>query len=113
MAIIRTVNGKFVAVLERQYSSKRRQIMKKFIISALAISVFFIGLGALVQNTGAKLKSDDKALALVAKARQALGGDAAIRSVQSLRIVGSTTRKFNADGEARSVTGDTEIAFQF
>jgi len=87
--------------------------MKRFFISALAVAIFFVGLGALVDKTGAKFKSDDKALALVAKARQALGGDAAIKRVQSLRIVGSTSKKINADGEARTITGDTEIALQF
>jgi hypothetical protein len=83
--------------------------MKKILFSALAVSVFFTGIGALVQETAAKFTSDEKALAQVAKTRQALGGDAAIRGIQSLRIVGSTTRTFK--GETKS--GDTEIAMQF
>lgn len=87
--------------------------MKRFIISTLAVAVFFVGLGALVERTGAKLKSDDKALELVAKARQAIGGDTAIKGIQSLHIVGTTTRKITADGEARTISGDTEIAMQF
>lgn len=87
--------------------------MKRFILSALAVSIFFVGLGALVDKTRAKFKSDEKALELVAKARQALGGDDAIKRIQALKITGTTTRKFNADGEVKTVSGDTEIAMQF
>ena len=53
--------------------------MKRFIFSILCVSVFFIGVGSLVERTGAKFKSDEKALALIDKARQAIGGDAAVR----------------------------------
>ena len=84
--------------------------MKRFIISILTVSVFFLGLGALVENTSAKFKSDDKALALIAKARQAIGGDAAIAGVQGMRIVGRTTRTIETEGKSRIESGETEIA---
>ena len=87
--------------------------MKRFILSTLAITVFFLGLGSLVERTGAKFKSDDKALALIAKARAALGGDTAIANIQSLRILGRTTKTFKVDGTERTHSGDTEIAMQF
>lgn len=87
--------------------------MKRFIFSILCMAVFFIGLGALVEKTGAKFKSDEKALALIAKARQAIGGDTAISSVKSLSIAGRTTRSFKIDGAVKSEDGDTEIALQF
>ena len=87
--------------------------MKKFIFSILCVSVFFIGVGALVEKTGAKFKSDEKALALIAKARVAIGGDSAINVVQSMRIVGATTKTFKLDGTTRTEQGETEIAFQF
>lgn len=87
--------------------------MKRFIFSILCVAVFFIGLGALVEKTGAKFKSDEKALALVAKARQAIGGDAAVSSVKSLSIVGRTTHSFKIDGAVHSEDGETEIALQF
>ena len=87
--------------------------MKRFILSTLAVTVFFLGLGSLVERTGAKFKSDDKALALIAKARAALGGDAALANIQSLRIVGRTTKTFKVDGAERTHSGDTEIAMQF
>ena len=87
--------------------------MKRFIFSILCVSVFFIGVGSLVERTGAKFKSDEKALALIAKARQAIGGDAAVSSVQSMVIVGNTTRQMKLNGVAQPQTGETEIALQF
>lgn len=90
-----------------------RLIMKKFIIAVSCVSVFFIGLGALVEKTGAAFKSDEKALELVRKARLAMGGENALASVKSLRIVGQTTRSITVDGVARAEQGETEIALQF
>ncbi|HRI03661.1 MAG TPA: hypothetical protein PLL77_07955 [Pyrinomonadaceae bacterium] len=87
--------------------------MKRFIFSILCVSVFFIGVGSLVERTGAKFKSDEKALALIAKARQAIGGDAAVSSVQSMVIVGKTTRQMKINGVAQPQEGETEIAVQF
>ena len=86
--------------------------MKRFAITILTVAVFFVGLGALVDNVGAKFKSDEKALDLVRKARIAIGGDAAINAVQSMRIVGQTTRTVKVDGADRSEQGETEIALQ-
>jgi hypothetical protein len=84
--------------------------MKRFILSILAVTVFFIGVGALVQNTGARFKSDEKALDLIQKARQAIGGDTAIAAIQSMHIVGHSVRSFKADGAQRTAEGETEIA---
>src|SRR5258708_1848083 len=86
--------------------------MNRFIISILCASVFFIGVGALVDTAGAKFKSDEKALELVRQARLAIGGDSAINGVQSLRIVGQTTRNLKIDGVERAESGETEIALQ-
>jgi len=86
--------------------------MKRFITAVLFASVFFIGLGAIVKTTGAKFKSDEKALDLIRKARQAIGGDNAIAGVQSLRIVGRTTKTFKIDGTERTEEGETQIAMQ-
>jgi hypothetical protein len=86
--------------------------MKRFFFSILCVSVFFLGLGALVEKTGAKFKSDERALDLVSKARQALGGDSALNAVQSLRIVGQTTHTVKIDGTEKTHQGDTEIALQ-
>jgi len=84
--------------------------MKRFIFTVLAVSVFFAGLSALIEKVGARFKSDEKALALIQQARQAIGGDAAIGSIQSLRIVGDTSRTFNINGTPRTEKGETEIA---
>jgi hypothetical protein len=86
--------------------------MKRFIVSALCISLFFLGLGALIEKVGARLKSDEKALALIKAARAAIGGDDAIAGVQSLRIKGTTTHTFKLDGAERTENGETEIAMQ-
>ncbi len=86
--------------------------MKRFIFSVLAVSVFFLGLGALVEKTGAKFKSDEKALDLVRKARVAIGGDAAINAVQSMTIVGRSTHKIKVGGVESTQEGETEIAMQ-
>lgn len=84
--------------------------MKRFIFSIFAVSVFFLGVGALVEQTGAKFKSDERALELVRKARVAIGGDSAVAAVQSLHIVGKTTQVIKINGEDRQQTGETEIA---
>ena len=86
--------------------------MKRFFVSVLFAAVFFVGLGALVENVGAKFRSDEKALALINAARTAIGGDSAVAAVQSLRVTGRATRTFKIDGAERSDTGDTEIALQ-
>jgi hypothetical protein len=89
------------------------KFMKKFALTVVGAAVFFTGLGAIVENAGAKGKSDERALELVRKARLAIGGDAAINGVQSMRIVGQTTRSIKLDGAERSEQGETEIALQF
>lgn len=86
--------------------------MKKFIISVLCVSVFFIGLGSLIEQAGAKFNSDEKALALIAKARQAIGGDANIKNVRSMTIIGNTTHTFVTDGFTRTEPGSFEINFE-
>lgn len=42
--------------------------MKKFIFSILCVSVFFIGLGGLINQVGAKFKSDERALEIIKQA---------------------------------------------
>jgi hypothetical protein len=86
--------------------------MKRFIFSILSVSVFFLGVGALVDNVGAKFKSDEKALDLIRKARVAIGGDSALAGVQSMIINGRTTQTIRVNGTARTEQGETEIAMQ-
>ena len=86
--------------------------MKRFFTMILFVSVLFIGLGFLIEKAGAKFKSDEKALALIRAARQAIGGDSAIAGVQSLRIVGQTTQTVSINGAAQTEQGETEIALQ-
>jgi hypothetical protein len=86
--------------------------MKKFIISILCVAVFFMGLGSLVQNVGAKFKSDERALELVRLARIAIGGEEAITNVRSLSINGKQTMTFNHNGTSTENIGDVEIALQ-
>lgn len=86
--------------------------MKKFSIMVLSVSVFFVGLGGLVDKAGAKFKSDERALAIIAQARQAIGGEAAIKNVRSMTIVGNAEQTFRVDGAARTETGNLEINLQ-
>jgi hypothetical protein len=86
--------------------------MKKFIISILCVAVFFTGLGSLVQNVGAKFKSDERALELVRRARIAIGGEESITNVKSLSINGKQTMTFNVGGASSENIGEVEIALQ-
>lgn len=87
--------------------------MKKLVTSVLFVSVFFIGLSSIVREVGAKFKNDQKALALIAAARQAIGGEDNIRGVQSMTIVGTTTNFVEKDGVPSTQLGGTEINFEF
>ncbi len=87
--------------------------MKKFFFSIFLASVFFMGVGSLVQNATATFKSDERALALLQKARLALGGEGSLAGVNSLVVKGKTTRTFRAEGTERLEGGDMEIALQF
>ena len=86
--------------------------MKRFIVSILCVTVFCVGLGALVEKAGATFKSDEKALGLIRQARLALGGEQSIADVRSMIIKGNTTLTFKADGASRTEQGETEIAIQ-
>lgn len=86
-------------------------VMKRFVYSILVVTVFFLGVGALVERTGARFKSDEKALELIRKARIAIGGESAIANIQSMRITGKTTQNIKLNGVDKSETGETEIAF--
>jgi hypothetical protein len=86
--------------------------MKRFIVTVLCVSVFFIGLGTLVENVGAKFKSDEKALALIVQARQAIGGEQSLAAVRSMTITAKATKTFEVEGVARTEQGDVEINMQ-
>lgn len=86
--------------------------MKRFIISILSVTVFCVGLGSLVDNVGARFKSDEKALALIRQARLAIGGDQTIAEIRSMIIRGNTTTTFKTGSDVRSEPGETEIAMQ-
>ncbi|HKP71070.1 MAG TPA: hypothetical protein VJV05_17415 [Pyrinomonadaceae bacterium] len=86
--------------------------MKRFFVSVLFVTVFCIGLGALVERTTAKFKSDEKALAIIKQARAAIGGDPSIADVRSMIIKGNTSVTLKFDGTTRTEQGETEIALQ-
>lgn len=85
--------------------------MKKFILSVTFTVMLFMALGIIVEQAGAKLRSDQKALELISRARIAIGGDAALAEVRNLVIKGRTTVNIDMNGIARTETGETEIAF--
>ncbi len=86
--------------------------MKRFITTVLTVSVFFIGLGAMIENVGARFRSDEKALEIIRAARAAIGGEAAIKEIRGLVIVGKSTNSIKLNGVDKTETGETEIAFQ-
>lgn len=86
--------------------------MKRFFTFILCASVFFIGLGGLIEKTGASLKSDEKALELIRRARTAIGGDNAVSNVRSMTILGKLTKTFEAEGVSRNEGGEMEINFE-
>lgn len=86
--------------------------MKRFIVSILCVTVFCVGLGALVEKVGARFKSDEKALAIVKQARLAIGGEQSIADVRSMIIKGNTTHTFKLESGARTEQGELEIAMQ-
>jgi len=84
--------------------------MKRFIITILCVSVFFIGLGGIIDQVGANFKSDEQALALLRQARIAIGGEEKINSVKSLRIVGKSNRQLKHSGiSLDNINGDLEM----
>jgi hypothetical protein len=105
-----------LAILERvkrqNYKISTEAKMKKFIISVLCVAVFFIGLGNLVEETGARFKSDERALALIKQAQTAIGGEAAIGNVRSLTMNGTVAKTFDLDGATRTEQGELEINLQ-
>lgn len=86
--------------------------MKRFIVSTLVVSLAFIGAGAVVDKIIAGKKSDEKALEIIAKARAAIGGDAAIGGVRSFVIKGQTSKTININGAEKFEQGETEIVFE-
>ncbi len=83
--------------------------MKRFFVGVLCVSVFFVGLASIVETAAAKFRSDDRALELIKKSREAIGGDAAIARVKSMTITGTTTHPISKNGKAEDKTGTMEI----
>lgn len=86
--------------------------MKKLIAYSIAIAIFFIGVGSIVDRAGASFKSDAKALEIVNRARLAIGGDAAIAQVNGMVINGRSTHTFKIGDSVRTEPGEMEIALQ-
>jgi len=84
--------------------------MKRFTLSVFAATAVFLGVGAIVEHTSAGYRSDEKAVALIQKARVAIGGDAAINGIKNMRIVGSSTRSIKLNGVDTPQTGEAEIS---
>ena len=87
--------------------------MKRFFFSIVSISLFFVGLGVIIDNASAKLRSDAKALEIIQAARTAIGGESKLREVRGLLIVGKTSMTHKMGDIEKSFNGDTEIALQF
>lgn len=86
--------------------------MKRFILSMLCVSVFFIGIGSIIEKTSAKFTSDDKALEIINRARMAIGSGQNLAEVRSMTIVGTTTHFFEKEGIQDVKQGSVEINMQ-
>lgn len=86
--------------------------MKKFILTVISVTVFFAGLGALIEKAGANFKSDARALEIINRARTAIGGEANINNVRSMTIVANTMHNIEKDGIVTAEPGAMEINFE-
>lgn len=86
--------------------------MTRFLVSVMIAAFVFLGLGLVIEKSSARYKSDERALAVIQRARQAIGGDAAINNVRSMTINGRTTTTFDFGGTARTEQADIEINMQ-
>lgn len=85
--------------------------MKKFLLSTVCAVCLFTFLGAITQKTWASLRSDEKALIIIKKSRQAIGGEQKIMTIKSLSIKG--TRTYAVDEKTKSqIEGTAEINLQ-
>jgi len=87
--------------------------MKRSIISALVVSLAFVGIGTIADTVAGRVKSDEKALEIMKKARLAIGGDDAIAGVRSMVIKGQTSKTISMNGAERIEQGETEIVFEY
>ena len=86
--------------------------MKRFIVSALLVSLAFVGIGSIADQVAAGFKSDEKALEIMSKARSAIGGDSAVAGVRSFIIKGQNSRTVTIDGTEKLEQGESEIVFE-
>lgn len=86
--------------------------MRRFTGLVLFATLLFVGIGGLVDQVGARFRSDEKALAILQRARLAIGGETEINNVRSMTIIGKTTKQFAFDGIERTEQGDVEINFE-
>ncbi len=91
--------------------------MKKLVVSALFVSVFFIGISGLISGVSAKFSSvenaeisqDGKALELIRAARIALGGNQNLTAVKSMTVKAATTHFSDKNGVQDVKQGSLEI----
>lgn len=86
--------------------------MRQFLSFVLCATVVFVGIGGIAERAGATFRSDDRALDLIKRARTAIGGDAAIDNVRTMKIKAKTTKTFEIDGIARTEPGEMEIEME-
>lgn len=85
--------------------------MKKFTALVLKLSLVLSGLMIITNNVNATKGDVETALSLIKQARAAIGGDEALRQIQSLSFKGQSTRTFQIEGQAdRQMNGEFEIA---
>ncbi|MDH3531148.1 MAG: hypothetical protein OEQ28_16435 [Acidobacteriota bacterium] len=86
--------------------------MKRLVVSAIFVSVFFIGISGLIQSASARFLKDDKAMELIRASRAAIGGDQNLAEVRSMTIKGTTVHYFEKAGVQDVKQGALEINFE-
>lgn len=87
--------------------------MKKLSVFLLVAVMVFGELGIMQIQAAAKRAIDERAAALFAQARAAIGGETAINNVNNIAAKGKLTHKIKLpDNQEHSATGDVEFALE-
>lgn len=82
--------------------------MKRFICSVLCISTLFLAVGVVIDRAGAAFRSDERAIAIVTRARTVIGGD----NVRSITIAAKTAKTVEFPDGAKILDADVDIALE-
>ena len=83
---------------------------KKMTILFVQLSLVWMGISVVMNTVSATKKDGERALELLRQARAAIGGDVAVKNVQSLSMKAKTHRVFKVKNQAdKEIVGDIEM----